>query len=318
MRVRLDPVAEQLGLRAVPRPAAPARDRHGAGRRAALHPVRRAGRRAVAGERRELVQLLDALPAHIGFIIIEHDLDVALRVVERVTVMHNGRHLQARHAGGDRGRRRGAAHLSGRRAPWLIATAAVTGRPAPAIEIADLHVYYGHAHALQGVSLTPDQRRARPWSAATAWARRRSATRSWGWCPRARAASALAGDEILGLPPNRDRQSGRRLRAAGPARLALAHGGRASAPGRQGLRSGPWTVERIYQTFPRLAERRRHGGAQLSGGEQQMLAISRGAAGQSAPAGDGRADGGPGAGHRRPGRRDADAAGRAKARSRCC
>jgi branched-chain amino acid transport system ATP-binding protein len=31
-----------------------------------------------------------ALPAHIGYIIIEHDLDVALRVVESVTVMHNG------------------------------------------------------------------------------------------------------------------------------------------------------------------------------------------------------------------------------------
>lgn len=41
-------------------------------------------------ERRELVQILSALPAHIGYIIIEHDLDVALRVVERVTVMHNG------------------------------------------------------------------------------------------------------------------------------------------------------------------------------------------------------------------------------------
>ncbi len=41
-------------------------------------------------ERRELVQILDALPRHIGFIIIEHDLDVALRVVEKVTVMHNG------------------------------------------------------------------------------------------------------------------------------------------------------------------------------------------------------------------------------------
>ena len=36
-----------------------------------------------------------------------------------------------------------------------------------------------------------------------------------------------------------------------------------------------WTVERIYQTFPRLAERRTSGGAQLSGGEQQMLAICR-------------------------------------------
>ena len=41
-------------------------------------------------ERRELVGILGALPAHIGFTIIEHDLDVALRVVERVTVMHNG------------------------------------------------------------------------------------------------------------------------------------------------------------------------------------------------------------------------------------
>jgi branched-chain amino acid transport system ATP-binding protein len=43
------------------------------------------------GERRELVQILGALPQHIGFIIIEHDLDVALRVVERVTVMNQGK-----------------------------------------------------------------------------------------------------------------------------------------------------------------------------------------------------------------------------------
>jgi branched-chain amino acid transport system ATP-binding protein len=42
-------------------------------------------------ERRELVQLLGALPRHIGFIIIEHDLDVALRVVEHVTVMHSAK-----------------------------------------------------------------------------------------------------------------------------------------------------------------------------------------------------------------------------------
>jgi len=40
-------------------------------------------------------------------------------------------------------------------------------------------------------------------------------------------------------------------------------------------RRGPWTVERIYQTFPRLGERRANGGAELSGGEQQMLAIAR-------------------------------------------
>ena len=38
---------------------------------------------------------------------------------------------------------------------------------------------------------------------------------------------------------------------------------------------GVWTIERIYDLFPRLAERRGNGGYQLSGGEQQMLAIGR-------------------------------------------
>lgn len=42
-------------------------------------------------ERGELVAILNALPAHIGYIIIEHDLDVALKVSSYVTIMHNGR-----------------------------------------------------------------------------------------------------------------------------------------------------------------------------------------------------------------------------------
>jgi branched-chain amino acid transport system ATP-binding protein len=40
-------------------------------------------------------------------------------------------------------------------------------------------------------------------------------------------------------------------------------------------RPGPWDVKRIWQLFPRLEERRRNWGNQLSGGEQQMLAIAR-------------------------------------------
>jgi branched-chain amino acid transport system ATP-binding protein len=45
-------------------------------------------------ERRELVALLRSLPAHMSFVLIEHDLDIALRVAERVTVMHNARVLK--------------------------------------------------------------------------------------------------------------------------------------------------------------------------------------------------------------------------------
>jgi len=40
-------------------------------------------------------------------------------------------------------------------------------------------------------------------------------------------------------------------------------------------RPGPWTLEKVYSVFPRLAERRRNLGNQLSGGEQQMLAVAR-------------------------------------------
>ena len=40
-------------------------------------------------------------------------------------------------------------------------------------------------------------------------------------------------------------------------------------------RPGRWTLERVYDLFPRLAERRRHRGNQISGGEQQMLAVGR-------------------------------------------
>src|SRR6185369_3835310 len=44
---------------------------------------------------------------------------------------------------------------------------------------------------------------------------------------------------------------------------------------RHWVRSAPWTLERVYDLFPTLATRQHHLGAQLSGGEQQMLAIGR-------------------------------------------
>jgi branched-chain amino acid transport system ATP-binding protein len=44
-------------------------------------------------ERRQLIGVLNNLPRHIGFVIIEHDLEIALTVTEQITVMHNGRVL---------------------------------------------------------------------------------------------------------------------------------------------------------------------------------------------------------------------------------
>ena len=53
---------------------------------------------------------------------------------------------------------------------------------------------------------------------------------------------------------------------------AVARPGR---PARRGRAASPWTPQRVYELFPRLAERKGNLGTQLSGGEQQMLAVGR-------------------------------------------
>src|SRR5262245_44695017 len=147
----------------------------------------------------------------------------------------------------------------------------------PILEIAGLDVYYGRAHALQEVSLSLDHGvlavvgrngmgKTTLCNAVTGLIQGISGTAS--------GSVRLAGEEILGLPPNAitDGGGGCRPRGRGvwPTRSVDEHLRLASKVNR-----GAWTVERVYQTFPRLAERKGNGGAELSGGEQQMLAIAR-------------------------------------------
>jgi branched-chain amino acid transport system ATP-binding protein len=95
------------------------------------------------------------------------------------------------------------------------------------------------------------------------------------WPPRATGSVQLEGQELLGRPSYRIARAGigyvpqgRRLFPS----LTVDEHLRISA-----VKSvnGGWTPDRVYDLFPRLAERRKNGGAQLSGGEQQMLAIGR-------------------------------------------
>jgi uncharacterized protein (UPF0261 family)/ABC-type branched-subunit amino acid transport system ATPase component len=143
----------------------------------------------------------------------------------------------------------------------------------PALAVADLHVYYGHAHVLQGVSLTLDQ-------GVLGVVGRNGMGKStlcntiMGLVPATAGSIRYSGVELLGLATNDIVNLGigyvPQGRRVWPSLTVDEH---LRLAGRQS--KGAWTVERIYKTFPRLAERRRAGGAQLSGGEQQMLAISR-------------------------------------------
>jgi uncharacterized protein (UPF0261 family)/ABC-type branched-subunit amino acid transport system ATPase component len=140
------------------------------------------------------------------------------------------------------------------------------------LQVENLDVRYGRAHVLQGVSLTL-QRGVLAVVGRNGMGKSTLCNAVTGLVP-ATGSIRLAGEEILGLAPHRitDRgigyvPQGRRI---WPSLSVDEHLRLTQRPGK-----GPWTVARIYQMFPRLAERRNNGGAQLSGGEQQMLAIGR-------------------------------------------
>ncbi len=93
------------------------------------------------------------------------------------------------------------------------------------------------------------------------------------------AAGAIEVDNVglAGQPPFRVAQSGLGLVPEGRQvfpNLDVEENLVATAANR-GKREQAWTLERVYEFFPRLKERRRNMGNQLSGGEQQMLAIGR-------------------------------------------
>ena len=141
------------------------------------------------------------------------------------------------------------------------------------LAVAGLHVYYGHSHALQGVDLALD-RGVLSVVGRNGMGKTTLCKAIMGLVGVARGSIRLFGDELVGRNPAEIARlgvgyvpQGRRLWPS----LTVDEHLRLVA----GRRPGNWTVERIYDTFPSLASRRQHRGGQLSGGEQQMLAIGR-------------------------------------------
>ncbi|WP_082536398.1 MULTISPECIES: ABC transporter ATP-binding protein [unclassified Roseateles] len=98
-----------------------------------------------------------------------------------------------------------------------------------------------------------------------------------GWMAPSSGRITFCGQDVTGWPADRIARLGLALVPEGRQvfpNLSVQEHLRAFAANRSGAVE-PWTVERVYGLFPRLAERAGHMGQQLSGGEQQMLAIGR-------------------------------------------
>lgn len=142
-----------------------------------------------------------------------------------------------------------------------------------ALQVEDIHSYYGKSHIIQGVSLEINDGEIVTLLGRNGAGKSSTLKSISGLLTPKRGRVCMQGKEVTGWPAYRIAQAG----------LAL-------VPEDRGIfsmlsveenlliaqrKSSLWSMKDIYAIFPRLEERKRNGGSQLSGGEQQMLAIAR-------------------------------------------
>ncbi len=141
------------------------------------------------------------------------------------------------------------------------------------LELDGVHAHYGKSHVLQGVSLQVNDGELVTLLGRNGAGKTTTLKSIVGVVPPSQGSIRLRGQPVHGLPPH-----------------AIARLGACLVPEHRGIfrlltveenlllgqrKQSPWQLADVYRIFPRLKERRSNGGGQLSGGEQQMLAIGR-------------------------------------------
>ncbi|WP_186425199.1 ABC transporter ATP-binding protein [Cupriavidus metallidurans] len=141
------------------------------------------------------------------------------------------------------------------------------------LDVQDIHGYYDKSHVLQGVSLAIGDGELVTLLGRNGAGKSTTLKAIAGIVPPRGGRVLFHGKDIAGMAPHR-----------------IAREGLCFVPEHRGIfklltveenlklaarKASPWQLDDVYRIFPRLRERRRNGGAQLSGGEQQMLAIGR-------------------------------------------
>jgi branched-chain amino acid transport system ATP-binding protein len=141
------------------------------------------------------------------------------------------------------------------------------------LELDNVHAHYGKSHVLQGISLKMDDGELVTLLGRNGAGKTTTLKSIAGVMHPTQGSVRFGGQAIQGQPPH-----------------VIAKRGICLVPEHRGIfklltveenlllgqrKQSPWQLDDIYRIFPRLKERRKNGGAQLSGGEQQMLAIGR-------------------------------------------
>jgi branched-chain amino acid transport system ATP-binding protein len=149
----------------------------------------------------------------------------------------------------------------------------MSGAGGPALSAQGIHTFYGKSHILHGVTLEAAEGRITTLLGRNGAGKTTTLRSLMGLTPARDGRITILGEETTRWPTFRIAAlgvgyvpEGRRIFA----NLSVDENLRVPVE-----RSGPWTIDRVYQLFPRLGERRQNRGRQLSGGEQEMLAIGR-------------------------------------------
>jgi branched-chain amino acid transport system ATP-binding protein len=145
------------------------------------------------------------------------------------------------------------------------------------LEVHDLHSGYGSSQVLFGVSLSIEACGVSTLLGRNGMGKTTTVRAILGLTPAFAGTVRFCGERVEGFSPDRIARMGLAVVPEGRQifpTLSVQENLLAFAANRNSS-THPWTLERVYALFPRLAERHRHMGNQLSGGEQQMLAIGR-------------------------------------------
>ena len=145
------------------------------------------------------------------------------------------------------------------------------------LEIDDLQTAYGSSQVLFGINLRIEQGGVSTLLGRNGMGKTTTVRSLLGLTPSFSGTVRFMGERIERFSADRIARMGMAVVPEGRmifSTLSVAENLRAFASNRNAS-SNPWTLDRVYALFPRLAERARNMGNQLSGGEQQMLAIGR-------------------------------------------
>ena len=143
------------------------------------------------------------------------------------------------------------------------------------LEVDDIHTYYEHSHILQGVSLQAESGRVTALLGRNGVGKTTLIRSVIGFTPPRSGHIRFSGEPIERLPSHKIARRGVGLVPQGrrvfPSLTVEENLRLGALPGR----AGRWSLDTVYAMFPRLRDRARNYGGQLSGGEQQMAAIGR-------------------------------------------